>query len=172
MRTRFRDQSWIHPYVKLEKSRISGNGLFAAESLEKFTIVIVWGGRIISSREREDGQGVKNTMVAIGDGWWLTATDQHHKSLDDYMNHSCDPNVGMLNELTLITMRRINKGEELTADYCIWLDDEEYQMGVACNCGSGNCRTIIRGSDWLLPEVQKRLLPFFSPFLKERLEPK
>lgn len=172
MRTKFREQSWVHPKLKLGESKINGFGIFASTPLEKFTVVIVWGGRILSSKERKEGFGVKNTMVAIGEGLWLTATDQHEKTLDDYMNHSCDPNVGMLNEVTLITTREIHEGEELVSDYCIWLDDEEYQMSTECNCGASICRSLIRGSDWRLPSIQKRMLPFFSPFLKERLEPK
>jgi hypothetical protein len=46
---------------------------------------------------------------------------------DHYLNHSCDPNVWMIDEVTLAARRDIAKGEEVVADYAMW-DESEHHM--------------------------------------------
>lgn len=48
------------------------------------------------------------------------------KDLDPtwFINHSCDPNVWMLDEVTLAARRKVQQGDELTGDYAMWEADE------------------------------------------------
>ena len=57
-------------------------------------------------------------------------------------NHSCQPNTEF-NGLNVVAVRPIKNGDELTLDYCQFLDDnmEPFQ----CQCGSQNCRGLIMG---------------------------
>lgn len=57
-------------------------------------------------------------------------------------NHSCEPNTAY-NGLNLITIRDIDKGEELTLDYATFLDKN--MQPFHCLCGSSNCRGLIIG---------------------------
>ena len=69
-------------------------------------------------------------------------------------------------------LKSIRIGDELTWDYAlnIW---EEWIGPVPCNCGSENCRRVIRGNYFTLPrEIQRRYLslldePFKKRFTKE-----
>jgi hypothetical protein len=42
-------------------------------------------------------------------------------------------------------------------------------MKQECRCGAANCRKIIRGTDWRLPEVQRVNRGYFSPFVERRI---
>jgi len=57
-------------------------------------------------------------------------------------NHSCDPNTGYQG-LDVISLKKINKGDELTLDYAKFLDDN--MMPFQCTCGSPLCRGQIAG---------------------------
>lgn len=108
-------------------------------------------------------------MVAIGEGLFIGSEPSNDYSTDDFMNHSCEPTVGMGDEVTIVARRDIYPGTELTADYAIWLDNPDYAMKGRCNCASSQCRCIITGRDWARPAVQQNNRGFFSPFLRERI---
>lgn len=167
-----RDTSWIHEKLFVGPSNIHGRGVHTSSDLPKHTIIIVWGGVLLTTDDVAAGIGVPHTLVAVAEGLWLSAPSSDEMSIDDFVNHSCDPNIGMLDETALITIRDVAAGEELTADYCIWLDNDQYEMKHNCRCGAGICRSKIKGTDWASPAVQERLLPYMSPFLKKRLTPK
>ena len=80
------------------------------------------------------------------------------------MNHSCDPNIWMSDAFTLSARRRIEPGEELTADYALWLYDVDWVLDP-CRCGSPLCRGRVTGRDWQLPELQVRYAGHFTPFI-------
>jgi uncharacterized protein len=85
------------------------------------------------------------------------------------LNHSCDSNLWMANEVTLVARRDIAADEELTVDYALHTVDPDWELDSPCNCGSALCRGTVRGSDWRLPEVQERYRGHFSPFINERI---
>lgn len=57
-------------------------------------------------------------------------------------NHSCDPNTDF-DGLNIVAIKNIQKGEELTLDYAMFLD--ETMEPFTCSCGSANCRGLIKG---------------------------
>ena len=72
-------------------------------------------------------------------------------SLDDFTNHSCDPNTGVrLTErgTVVVALRNIVAHEELTYDYSTYLNNPYESM--VCRCGAPNCRGVI-GSFATLP---------------------
>ena len=85
------------------------------------------------------------------------------------MNHSCDPNVWMNDEVTLVAMRDITAGEELTADYAMWSTDPSWTLPTPCGCGSRPCRRTVTGSDWKLKDLQERYRRHFSPYINDRI---
>ena len=97
------------------------------------------------------------------------ANSKEDISIDDFMNHSCNPNLGLLDEVTLVAIRDIKPNEELTIDYAIELADIDYIMSKKCNCKSLNCRKTITGKDWQLKSVQDNCGKYFSPFLKKKI---
>jgi SET domain-containing protein len=85
------------------------------------------------------------------------------------LNHSCDSNLWMADEVTLVARRDIAAGEELTVDYALHTADPDWELDGPCNCGSALCRGTVRGSDWRLAEIQERYRGHFSPFINERI---
>jgi hypothetical protein len=39
-----------------------------------------------------------------------------------------------------------------------------------CSCGAPNCRRSVTGSDWQLPEIQKRYAGYFAPHVQRRID--
>lgn len=82
-----------------------------------------------------------------------------------FLNHSCNPNVGVRGSITITALRNLREGEEITIDYSTIEGDPRWEM--KCLCGEKNCRGIIR-SIHFLPEIQfKSYLPFVSNYFKK-----
>lgn len=170
---KYRPDSWIDPRLELRTSSIEGQGVFSKESIKKGEVAIIWGGVVMTEEDLKAGRAAKHTVAAIGEGLYLAGLagktpGKDDLSPDDYMNHSCDPNLWMKDEVTLVARRGIKAGEELTADYAFWSADPKWEMN--CSCGSFLCRKKITGNDWKLKELQERYKGHFSPFINQRIE--
>jgi hypothetical protein len=86
----------------------------------------------------------------------------------DSINHSCVPNCGMRNATTIIAMRDIAIGEELTFDYA--MSDASSYDEFDCNCGTALCRGRVRADDWRLDTLRHRYKGFFSPYIQRKIE--
>ena len=75
----------------------------------------------------------------------------------------------MTDEVTLVARTDIAAGEELTVDYALFTTGPVTWIDGPCRCGSPHCRTVPRGGDWMLAEVQHRYRGHFSPFINERI---
>jgi hypothetical protein len=76
---------------------------------------------------------------------------------DDFVNHSCDPNAGMLidgTDVRLIAIREIPSGEQITFDYSTTMDEDDFEFD--CLCGSQECRRRIRDFKHLSEGTKKR----------------
>ena len=86
----------------------------------------------------------------------------------DWVNHSCDPNAGLVGQIVLVALRDIKVGEEICFDYAT-SDGSPYDE-FECGCGSRLCRHHVTGDDWKLPELQKRYEGHFSPYIQRRID--
>jgi hypothetical protein len=84
------------------------------------------------------------------------------------VNHSCEPNLGWSDDLTLVAVRDVAPGEELTCDYATGTDDPE--LVLMCHCGTYRCRQLIEGTDWQIPQLQKRYAGLWSPRLQRHID--
>lgn len=166
----YRPKSWIDPRVEVRSSAIQGKGMFARERIKKGKVVVIWGGVLMTEKDVQAGKARRHSIAAIGEGLYLAGLANEDSSPDDFMNHSCNPNIWMKDEVTLVARRDIQANEELTADYAMWESDEEWTMHQECHCGSELCRQVITGKDWRLKELQERYKNHFSPFINKRIE--
>lgn len=74
------------------------------------------------------------------------------EGLSREMNHCCDPNTSWSNATTLVALRDIAAGEEITYDYSTSDIDNVFEM--ECRCGSPRCRGTVTNRDYLDPEWQ------------------
>lgn len=68
------------------------------------------------------------------------------------INHACEPNAWWQG-LDIIARQPISNGEEITLDYATFHNEQMPEF--ACACGTPSCRKIIRGTDYLLPFVER-----------------
>ena len=124
--------------------------------------------------EEEFRAFVRNTprfnAIQVDEGFHLVERPEvTERRAGGSLNHSCDSNLWMADEVTLVARRDIAAGEELTVDYALHTADPDWELDAPCNCGSALCRGTVRGSDWRLAEVQERYRGHFSPFINERI---
>ena len=90
--------------LKVRKSRIHGKGLFAKKAISTDSLL----GFCKTKRVRKEGPYV----LTLGSGKQVRVTCKFR-----YINHSKNPNVAYYDDLSVVTLRDIRKGEELTHDY-------------------------------------------------------
>jgi hypothetical protein len=74
----------------------------------------------------------------------------------------------MRNATTIVAMRDIAVGEELTFDYAM-SDASDYDE-FDCNCGTALCRGRVRADDWQLGTLRHRYKGFFSPYIQRKID--
>jgi hypothetical protein len=93
------------------------------------------------------------------------AEDPEHPRMDDFINHSCDPNVGFTEgTLILFALREIQKGEELFWDYSTSINEAGWKIN--CACGAENCRGAIQSYCDLPKPEQSRLQGIILAYLR------
>jgi uncharacterized protein len=161
--------SYLSPKTEVRESEIHGRGLFATTDIAKDEIVAVKGGRIVGRKTLREKitPRLGPVEIQIDDDLFIApVTDEERELSMLYSNHSCAANLGMRGEITLVAMRDIRAGEELTHDWAM-TDDDDYS--VECKCGAPNCRKIVTGKDWQRPELQKRYRGYFSAHLARKV---
>jgi len=131
--------------------------------------VAVKGGSIMDGTQFALVRGtVSPADIQIEEGLYIApGTAEEVEASILCLNHSCDPNVGVRGQITFVAIRAIRAGEELTIDYAMIDGDPAERM--ARTCGAETCRKIVTGSDWRLPELQRRYAGYFSRYLADRI---
>ena len=160
--------SYRSPKTVVRPSHIVGRGLFADADIAEGEIVCVKGGHLLTTTEFENHKTVANEAeLQIADHLFLTPVIEFEfESLMMFLNHSCEPNVGIAGQIVFVAMRAIAQGEELTLDYATI---ERPAEPMACRCGAKSCRGHIKGQDWRKPELQRKYGRFFAWYLLERM---
>jgi uncharacterized protein len=86
-----------------------------------------------------------------------------------FCNHSCDPNCGIKEGLSLYTVRPVSKGEELSWDYSTSMLERHWTL--KCRCQSPQCRSLVRDFDFLPESVRIRYLAMgiVMPFIEREM---
>ncbi|MBI4118168.1 MAG: SET domain-containing protein-lysine N-methyltransferase [Parcubacteria group bacterium] len=134
-----RRNNYVSPNTEVRPSSIHGIGLFATSELQKGTVVAVWGGHAMTSKELESlpRRISSNYAIEVYPGFWLAEKSTTELDSGDFVNHSCTPNCTILDKLVMIAKKKILGGEELTADF-------SYKGGgvIKCGCGSRRCKRL------------------------------
>lgn len=157
--------TWYDSDIEIRPSPIQGNGMFATRPISEGEVVVIIGGTVMSEKEFLAFIKTVPRFNAI-----QIAEDAHLVDLPTSpggMNHSCDANLWMRDEVTVVARRDIAIGEELTQDYALYTTNPNWVLSP-CHCGSPLCRHVVTGNDWRRYDVQERYRGHFSPFLNER----
>ena len=101
--------------------------MFATERIAKDETVMEFGGETMSRQEMESGDyRILSIWPVEGDTFIALPDSDPHFSLDEYLNHSCDANTWLTDEVTLTARRDIEPGEEITLDQGTWNVEDAY----------------------------------------------
>lgn len=140
--------------------------MFATRPIHKDEVVVIIGGTVMSDAEFRTfiATAPRYNAIQIGEDAHLVDIPTSPGG----MNHSCDANLWLHDEVTVVARREIAADEELTQDYAIYTTTPDWVMSP-CGCGSPLCRHIVTGNDWQRQDVQERYKGHFSPFINERI---
>jgi len=153
----------LHPHVKaVIGDVIHGNGLIAENPIKKGEVVSRMnpGTRtmtIASLLEKPPEEQERLLHHAYQCSETHLAFEGEPECL---MNHSCDPNTGWADD-TMVALRDIDGGEEITYDYA--MTEVDVPLDMTCNCGSPLCRKRVTNRDYLSPDWQARYEGYLPP---------
>ena len=170
----YRPRSWISPKLVPGPSKIHGAGVIAAAPIREGEKLMEFGGEIISAADIDtDLFRMRSIWLVAEDTYLALREDDPEPSLDESLNHSCDANSWLTDEVTLVARRDIAAGEEITLDQGTWnFDEDEYVWDQDhCSCGASRCRRTLTQHDWKRRDVQERYKGHFHPYLRRMMEP-
>jgi hypothetical protein len=153
-----------------------GKGAFAKQKILKGEEIAAWDGPIYDYDYKGWNQDLRDHAIQFERRKWRDSN-----GMARYINHSCEPNCGIKGLFRIVAMRDIAAGEEITWDYEMTEDSDQWRM--QCHCGSKNCRKEIGAyrnmpleirakyagyiSEWLLKDAtlnrDRRSIPQFAP---------
>ena len=125
-----------------------GRGVFAARAIDQGEEILRFTGPIISLQEAEEKGETSANPLQIGPDTFMDLEEP-----GVLVNHSCDPNAGIVDDSRLVAISRIEKGEEIFYDYSATVSDDPWEM--ECFCETELCRGKI-GDFKGLPRVVKQ----------------
>jgi hypothetical protein len=156
---------YTSPKLRGENLGPRGRAVYAKSAIPRDEIICIWGGRILPVEEikKMGPEGVR-LSVQIDDGF-VTYSDV--EGISDWFNHSCEPNSGLSGQITLVALRDIAEGEEVTFDYA-FCDSSDYDE-FKCQCGKPSCRGVVTGRDWQNPTLQEKHFAYFATYLQKKI---
>jgi uncharacterized protein len=162
-------EPWFADGLEVRESAIHGLGLFAGTYFPRGADLIRLGGRLFHISERRLPEVMPSTTTPISEEVVLAEPSYGKKDLSDYVNHSCNPNIGFRDAMCLVAINDVSANEELVTDYAFWEADSGWRLKAPCNCGSLCCRRTVSGGDWKSVRPDDEPFQYFSPFLKRRI---
>ena len=161
--------TYFSPKTEKRGSDIEGRGLFAKEAIPRGEVVVVKGGHVMTTAQRDEvEERLGPAEIQVTEELFIgPATQEEPEGGMMHLNHSCEPNLGVQGQIVFVALRDIARDEELTFDYAM-TDDEPYEM--ECICRAPNCRKLITGRDWMKMAVQAKYDGYFSWFIQRRID--
>jgi SET domain-containing protein len=123
-----------------------GYGLFASDPISTGQVVEKFTGPIVSYDQLQDEE-IRYALLLQNDEWLVCSGNAR------YINHSCDPNCIINDELEVVAASPIAAGEELTFSYNMlsieeWERNPDYyfwdpRWTFVCHCGAPVCQGVI-----------------------------
>src|SRR3989344_2785088 len=100
--------TWCHTSLVVKKSKINKKGIFTFTAIKKGQVVMIFGGELINRKKFGDSKYRIMSIFPIDNDLYLGSTIEEK---DEYLNHSCDPNVYLHDEVSVVAMKDIKAGE-------------------------------------------------------------
>lgn len=146
--------------VYVDKSTIHGSGLFVSKSVKRGGFVCFIKGKIKNKINKNKKDAMSNSCwVGISKNAWI---DPKYPYL--YINHSCNPTVGIRGKVTVVALDDMKPGDEIVIDYSTIEADRRWSM--SCACGESKCRKVVKSIEFLPEKYFKNYLPFVSTYFR------
>lgn len=140
------------PWYTVRRSKLHGNGVFAARKIPAGTRIIEYGGARISPEEADRRHPTNpddpfhTFFFALSSGKVIDGGDQGNDAR--WINHACAPNCQTEEgrhgkRVYVVALRDIPRGEELFYDYGLVMEDKitkQMKRDYQCLCGAPTCR--------------------------------
>ena len=148
-----------HIYVC--SSKIHGLGVNIGENVKKGEAIACIKGEMKFKVNKNEKDALDNPdWVGVAKDQWIDPAKPYK-----FLNHSCNPSVGIKGKITLVALRDMKEGDEITIDYSTIEGDPLWKMN--CACKSANCRKLIRSVHFLPKQQFNKYLPFVSTYFKK-----
>ena len=142
-------------------SSIHGFGVNVGEHAKKGEVISRIKGEMKFKVNKDKQDALDNPdWVGVAKDQWIDPAKPYK-----FLNHSCNPSVGIKGRLSLTALRDMEEGEEITIDYSTIEGDPRWEM--SCACGAENCRKVIRSVHYLPKGQFDKYLPYVSTYFKK-----
>ncbi|MBX4200003.1 SET domain-containing protein-lysine N-methyltransferase [Candidatus Parcubacteria bacterium] len=135
----------------------SGRGIFALREFRSKQKLFIIKGKVYHwSKLFKIGGKIGDNAFRFGPEMYLSPEGE----IGDFLNHSCSPNCGVRktgSNLELFAITPIQIGQELVMDYSTIIGKDDIWK-MKCNCGSKNCRKVVRNFFILPKELQEEYM--------------
>lgn len=158
-------------FLKLKKSKQgTGNGVFTDIDIPAESPIMEMTGNVYTKETMPEPN--HPALLQVSNKYFIGPSG----TIDDYVNHSCDPNcylhiVGK--RAILYSLYFIREGSELTFDYSTTSTETMEEWSMECFCKSFKCRKIISGYQYLPESLKKEyenkgMIPMYicNPYFK------
>jgi SET domain-containing protein len=138
----------------VRRSKVHGNGVFAARNIPEGTRIIEYGGKTISAKEADRRHPTNpddpfhTFFFSLSSGKVIDGNDEGNEAR--WINHSCKPNCeaqeGSYEDMPrvfIFARRDLEPGEELFYDYSLDVEGrrtKQMKKDYECRCGAKRCR--------------------------------
>ena len=133
-----------------------GKSVFADKPFARGEFICEFTGVIVTKNEYLQCHDPQNNhYLQVDEDHFLGPSNE----ADDLINHSCNPNCGLVYQsdgIRLVAIRDIPRGEELTFDYSTTMDEDCWEM--SCLCGDDKCRRVVRDFKHLPKSLQHKYI--------------
>ena len=142
-----------------------GLGLFATRHFEAGERILVFKGKRFDANDPIHETPDGSNLLQTGRRTYIMPLPPGL-----YVNHSCNPNAGVVHGRHLVALRSIAAGQEIRFDYATTIFDDTWKM--ACACGEPNCRNLIEDFSTLPEELKVFYLHhnLVAPYLKRIMQ--
>jgi uncharacterized protein len=148
--------------IEVRKTKNRGQGVFAIAPIKKDEVLAKFEGDIYDEVFDDWTDEILDHCVQFEYEKWRGAD-----GIADKFNHSCEPNCGIKGLFTIVAMRNIEIGEELTWDYEM-TENNYFNWYMKCKCGSKICRKKIGRFDNMPQKIRNKYKGYISDWLVKK----
>lgn len=145
----------MHVNVVVRKSAIAGKGLYATRRILKGALITRMTGKRVKDTEVDrliaEKKVKRDNPLQVGAHTYYILD-----TVAVSANHSCEPNAAVVEVNTLVALRTIKAGEEITYDYALTVGRENEGWVMRCRCNTKACRSTIGAWTTLPSHVFKK----------------